>query len=48
LDERRILGSAREGLDLQILLDPFAEELDLPTAAVRFGDFRGRRVQGIG
>jgi hypothetical protein len=48
LDEHRILGSAIEGLDLQLLFDPFEEELDLPTAAVQFGYFQGRQVQAIG
>jgi hypothetical protein len=31
LDEHRILGSAIEGLDLQILLDPFIELVAWPT-----------------
>ena len=31
-----ILRDAEEGLDAQVLLDPFEEQLDAPAAAVEF------------
>jgi len=43
-----MLGSAIAGLDPQILPDPCEEKLDWPTAAIQFGCFPGRQVQGIG
>ena len=34
LSPQGVLGSAVEILDAQVLLDPFEEQLDLPTAAI--------------
>ena len=33
-----ILGSAEEGLDAKVLLDPFEEQLDPPAMTVEFRD----------
>ena len=38
----RVLGGSIEGLDVQMLLDPLEEQLDLPALAVQFRD--GQRV----
>ena len=38
LDFDGILGAAEEGFDLQVLLDPLEEELDLPALLVERGD----------
>src|SRR6266705_3046226 len=50
-----ILGSSEEGFDPQMLLDPFEKELDLPAAAVQFGDRKrgqdkvvGQEDEGLG
>src|SRR5229473_6292569 len=50
-----ILGSPVEGFDPQMLLDPFEKELDLPAAAVQFGDCKrgqgeivGQEDEGLG
>src|SRR5258707_12234729 len=50
-----ILGSPVEGFDPQMLLDPFEKELDLPAAAVQFGDRKrgqdeivGQEDEGLG
>ena len=34
----RIVGGAVECLDTEMLLDPFEEQFDLPSALVEFGD----------
>lgn len=39
-----VFGSAEEGLDPQVLFDPFEGQLDLPAALVEFGN--GERRQG--
>lgn len=36
-----VLGCSIEGLDAQVLLNPFEEQLDLPAAAIEFGDAEG-------
>lgn len=38
----RVLGGSIEGLDMQMLLDPFAKRFDLPALAVQSRD--GQRV----
>src|SRR5229473_891729 len=50
-----ILGSPVEGFDPQMLLDPFEKQLDLPAAAVQFGDRKrgqdeivGQEDEGLG
>src|SRR6266851_5432380 len=50
-----VLGSPVEGFDPQMLLDPFEKELDLPAAAVQFGDRKrgqseivGQEYEGLG
>src|SRR5260370_24885154 len=43
-----ILGSPVEGFDPQMLLDPFEKELDLPAAAVQFGDRKRRQGEMVG
>jgi hypothetical protein len=48
LTEDGIGGIAEEALDLEVLLDPFEEQLDLPSTAVDLGDGgRGERL-GVG
>ncbi len=37
----------QEALDFEVLLDPFEEEFDLPTAFVEIGDFFGRAQEII-
>ena len=39
----RIFGSSVEGLDAEMLLDPFEEQFDLPSAFVKFGYGRCRK-----
>src|ERR1019366_3068080 len=43
-----ILGSSVEGFDPQMLLDPFEKELDLPAAAVQFGDRKRGQDEVVG
>lgn len=43
-----ISGSAEKGFDLQVLLDPFEEDLDLPTLAIDFGNGAGGEVKMVG
>jgi hypothetical protein len=33
----RVFGGAVKGFDSEILLDPFEEQLDLPSAAIQLG-----------
>src|SRR5215472_14354836 len=54
LDPYRILGSAVEGFDSQMLFDPFEKQFDLPTAAVelsngqrRFGEVVGQEDKSL-
>src|SRR5687768_6900212 len=42
LDGDGIATGAEEVVDLEVLLDPFEEQLDLPTGLVETGDFGGR------
>lgn len=44
----RIDGSAVEGLDAKMLLDPFEEQFYLPSALVEFGDSQRRECEIIG
>ncbi len=43
-----IAGSAQEALDLQILLDPLEEQLDLPARFVDLGDGAGGEFEVVG
>ena len=43
-----VLGVADEGLDLQILLDPAKEYLDLPALLVDIGDGLGYQPEVVG
>ena len=44
----RIVGSAVEGLDAEMLFDPFEEQFDLPSALVEFGDGQRRKDEIVG
>ena len=44
----RIFGSAAEGLDAEMLLDPFEEQFDLPSAFVELGDGQRRKDEIVG
>ena len=48
LREYGILGSAEERLDLEMLLDPFEEELDLPAVFVDEGDIESGKLEVVG
>src|SRR5258706_16088864 len=48
LSPQGVLGSAVEILDAQVLLDPFEEQLDLPTAAIKLGDSQWWRADVVG
>jgi len=48
LAHHRVLGVADEGLDLQILLDPAEEDLDLPALLVDIGDGLGYQPEVVG
>ena len=39
---------AEKRLDAQMLLDPFEEQLDLPTAFVELGDGQSRKLEIVG
>ena len=44
----RIVGRAEERLDMQILFEPFEEQLDLPAALVKLGDRQGVEGKIVG
>lgn len=44
---RRIPGSAEKCFNLQILLDPFEKEFELPTLAIQLGTLEGGQVKAI-
>ena len=46
--EYRILRGAEECLDLQVLLDPFEEQFDLPALLVEIGHGCRWQVMGVG
>ena len=48
LDTHGVLRSAVEGLDSQMLFDPFEEEFDVPTATVKLGDLQRRFGEIVG
>ena len=48
LDQNRVSRSAPECLDLQVLLDPLEEQLDLPTLLVELSDRPRRKIAAIG
>ena len=43
-----VLGGAIEGLDAQVLLDPFEEEFHLPAALVQFGNRQAVQDKVVG
>ena len=43
-----ISGSAQEGFNSEVLLDPFKEDLDLPALAIDFGNGGGSEVKMVG
>ena len=43
-----ISGSPQKGFDFEVLLDPFEEDLDLPTLAIDFGNGAGGEVKMVG
>ena len=43
-----VLAGAQKTLDAQMLLDPFEEQLDLPTVLVKGGDHQGRQGRVVG
>ena len=44
----RIFRVAVKGLDSQMLLDPFEEKFDLPSAPLQLGDGQGRQRKIVG
>ena len=48
LDANGILGCALELLDVQVLFDPFEEQLHTPSVMVKLGDCLSRRRQIVG
>ena len=48
LGHDRISGSAEKGFDLEVLLDPFEEDLNLPTLAIDFSDGTGGEMEVVG
>jgi hypothetical protein len=48
LSHNRVPAGAQEGLDLEVLLDPFEEELNLPPLTVDIGNGPRRKVKDIG
>lgn len=48
LDANRILSRAPELLNLEMLLHPLVEELDLPSVFIQVGNPKSRQVEGVG
>ena len=48
LDSNGVLRSAVEGFDSQMLFDPFEEEFNVPTAAVKLSDIQRRFGEIVG
>ena len=48
LGQHRVACSTEEGLDLQVLLDPLEQQLDLPTFFVNLGNLFGLEVVSVG
>ena len=48
LEADGVFVAAEEGLDLEMLLDPAEEELDLPAGLVEGGDFDGGALHVVG
>jgi len=48
LNHNRIQGGAQEGFDVEVLLDPFEEQLHFPTAFVQSGDGAWRPLEVVG
>ena len=48
LGAHRVWAGAIKGFDTQMLLDPFEEEFDLPTASIEFGDGQSRHGEVVG
>src|SRR6202035_1503386 len=43
-----VFGTAEEGADFEMLLDPAKQQFDLPALAVERGDLAGRPAQVVG
>ena len=48
LRHHRIARGAQKGFDLQVLLDPFEEQLDLPAFLVDCRNGAGSQMEGVG
>src|SRR5215472_2709344 len=48
LSPHRVLGSAKEGFDSEVLLDPFEEQFNLPPLLIELGDAQGWQIEVIG
>lgn len=48
LDADGVFGRSPEPLDVEVLLHPFEEQLDLPAVLVSQSDFQGVKRQGVG
>ena len=47
LDSNSILGLSPEGFDTKMLLDPFEEQLNLPSVAIKLGNILGSKIEVI-
>ena len=47
LDADGVFGRSPEPLDVEVLLHPFEEQLDLPAVLVEQSDFQGVKRQGV-
>ena len=48
LSLQRVWCGSVERFDPQVLFDPFEEQFDLPAAAIKLGDGRGRQGEVVG
>ena len=48
LDAHGIFAAAEKAADLEVLLQPFEQQLDLPTLLIELGNFGGGAVQVVG
>lgn len=46
-DSNSILGLSLEGFDTKMLLDPFEEQLDLPSVSIKQGDILSSKFEVI-
>lgn len=47
-DQHGILGGAEKAFDLEVLLDPFEKQFDLPALLVQIGNRLGGAVEVVG